>query len=337
MHREPGTGNRERRRSAAEPSGVLNINKPAGMTSHDVVEAVRKLVRTRRVGHTGTLDPQATGVLPVCVGRATKIAQYLTQADKEYVLTLRLGITTDTQDAAGQVLSRVEDVAVTREQVAALLPRFRGAIQQVPPLFSAKRVGGERLYQIARRGQVVERAPVTVTVHALELLGMEGPCVRLRVHCSKGTYARTLCEDIGRALGVGGHLQDLVRTRSGRFTLAETHTLEALAERVRGGRLDEMLIPVPEALAHLPAVRVAPEAARSALQGAALAASLVVSFPAEVAKGGLTRVLGYRRQLLCLAESTIAGAEFAGVDPRRVVLQPVRVFAGGAGPGPVPA
>ena len=334
MNREPRTGNREPRKGPPEPSGVLNINKPAGMTSHDVVEAVRKLLGFRRVGHTGTLDPQATGVLPVCVGRATKIAQYLTQADKEYVLTLRLGIATDTQDAAGRELSRVDDVQVSRAQMDAILPRFSGTIQQVPPLFSAKRVGGERLYHLARRGQVVERAPVTVTIHALELLEMKGPRVRLRAHCSKGTYARTLCDDIGRALGVGGHLQDLVRTRSGRFHLAEALTLDALAERVRAGRLDEVLIPLAEALGHLPAVRVAPEASRAVLHGAALAASLVVSFPPEITKGALTRVLGYRRQLLSLAESTIDGREFPGSDPRRVVLQPVRVFAGGASAGP---
>ena len=315
---------------APEPTGVLNINKPAGMTSHDVVEAVRKLLGVRRVGHTGTLDPQATGVLPLCVGRATKIAQYLTQADKEYVLTLRLGIATDTQDATGREVSRVEEVRVSRAEVEALLPRFRGTILQVPPLFSAKRVGGERLYHLARRGQVVERAPVAVTIHALELLGMEGPCVRLRVHCSKGTYARALCDDIGRTLGVGGHLQDLVRTRSGRFALAEALSLEALAERVRAGRLDEVLMPVGEALAHLPAVRVAPEASRAVMHGAALAASAVVSFPAEITKGALARVLGYRRQLLSLAESTIDGHEFPGSDPRRVVLQPVRVFTAGA-------
>ena len=318
-----------------EPAGVLNINKPAGMTSHDVVEAVRKLLGIRRVGHTGTLDPQATGVLPVCVGRATKIAQYLTQAEKEYVLTLRLGVATDTLDAAGRELSRVDDVRVTRAEVEAILPRFTGPIQQVPPLFSAKRVGGERLYHLARRGQVVDRAPVAVTIHALELLGMEGPCVRLRVHCSKGTYARTLCDDMGRVLGVGGHLQELVRTRSGRFALAEALTLDALAERVRGGRLDEVLIPVAEALEHLPAVRVAPEASRAVLHGSALPASAVVSFPAEIAKGSLARVLGYRRQLLSLAEATIDGAEFAGSDPHRLVLQPVRVFAGAAPPRPV--
>jgi len=315
---------------APEPMGVLNINKPAGMTSHDVVEAVRKLLGIRRVGHTGTLDPQATGVLPLCVGRATKIAQYLTQADKEYVLTLCLGIATDTQDSAGREVSRVEDVRVSRADVEAILPRFTGAIRQIPPLFSAKRVGGERLYHLARRGEVVERAPVAVTVHALDLLGMEGPCVRLRVHCSKGTYARALCDDIGQALGVGGHLQDLVRTRSGRFALAEALTLEALAERVLAGRLEEVLMPVAEALAHLPAVRVAPEASRAVMHGAALTASAVASFPAEVSKGALVRVLGYRRQLLSLAESTIDGHEFPGSDPRRVVLQPVRVFSGGA-------
>jgi len=330
--RQRGAGGR-----GPEPAGVLNLNKPAGMTSHDVVEAVRKLLGVRRVGHTGTLDPQATGVLPVCVGRATKIAQYLTQADKEYVLTLRLGIATDTQDAAGREISRVEEVRVSRAEVEAILPRFTGTIRQVPPLFSAKRVGGERLYHLARRGQVVERTPVALTVHALELLGMEGPCVRLRVHCSKGTYARALCDDIGRALGVGGHLQDLVRTRSGRFALAEALTLDALAERVRAGRLDEVLMPVGEALEHLPAVRVAPEASRAVMHGAALPASAVVSFPPEITKGSLARVLGYRRQLLSLAESTIDGHEFAGSDPRRVVLQPVRVFASGAAQRVAPA
>ena len=320
-----------------EPSGVLNLNKPAGMTSHDVVEAVRKILGTRRVGHTGTLDPQATGVLPLCVGRATKIAQFLMQAEKEYLLTLRLGIATDTQDASGREVSRADPAGVAREAVEAVLPRYSGVIQQVPPLFSAKRVGGERLYHLARRGQFVERAPVSVTVHALELLEMEGPCVRLRVHCSKGTYARTLCDDIGRALGVGGHLQDLVRTRSGRFALAAALSLEALAERVREGRLDEVLIPVAEALDHLPAVRIAPEAARAVLHGSGLTASAVVSFPVEVTKGSLARVLGYRRQLLSVAESTIDGTGFAGADPRQVVLQPVRVFAVEAPPRPAPA
>ncbi|MGH7536352.1 MAG: tRNA pseudouridine(55) synthase TruB, partial [Gemmatimonadales bacterium] len=199
-------------RSRAAVHGVLNINKPAGMTSHDVVDAVRKILGMRRVGHTGTLDPQATGVLPLCVGGGTRIAQYLTQADKEYVMTLRLGITTDTLDAAGKETARVEHFAVRRADLEAILPRFTGEIQQVPPIYSAKKYRGERLYRLARRGEQVERQPVTIRIYTLELLEFAPPFVRLRATCSKGTYARSLCDDMGRALGCGGHLYELTRT-----------------------------------------------------------------------------------------------------------------------------
>ncbi len=311
-----------------EVHGVLNINKPAGMTSHDVVDAVRRILGMRRVGHTGTLDPQATGVLPMCVGRATRIAQYLTQADKEYVMTLRLGITTDTLDAAGKETTRVEDVAVRREDLLAVLPRFVGEIQQVPPIYSAKKYRGERLYRLARRGEHVERQPVTVRIHTLDLLEFRPPFVRLRAICSKGTYARSLCDDIGRALGCGGHLYELTRTRSGRFTLEGILTLTELEDRVRGGRLSEVLIPIAEALDHLPAVRVAPEAGRLILHGGALTAALVVQFPAHLTRGALVRILGFRKQLLSLAETTVASVDFAACQPTRVVLHPVRVFSG---------
>jgi tRNA pseudouridine55 synthase len=313
-----------------EVHGVLNINKPAGMTSHDVVDAVRKILGVRRVGHTGTLDPQATGVLPLCVGRATRIAQYLTQADKEYVMTLCLGITTDTLDAAGRETGRVAEVLVRREEFLAVLPRFVGEIQQVPPLFSAKKYRGERLYRLARRGQAVERQPVAVRIYALELLEFAPPFIRLRATCSKGTYARSLCDDIGRALGCGGHLHALTRTRSGRFTLEGVLTLTELEERLREGRLSEVLMPIGDALAHLPAVRVAPEAGRLILHGGAVAAALVVQFPADVARGALVRVLGFRKQLLSLAETTVASPDFAACEPTRVVLHPVRVFSGAA-------
>ncbi|MBI3085890.1 MAG: tRNA pseudouridine(55) synthase TruB [candidate division NC10 bacterium] len=313
-----------------EVHGVLNINKPAGMTSHDVVDAVRKILGVRRVGHTGTLDPQATGVLPLCVGRATRIAQFLTQADKEYLTTLRLGVTTDTLDAAGKETGRVEDIRVRREDLLAILPRFVGEIQQVPPIFSAKKYRGERLYRLARRGEKVERPPVAVRVHGLELLEFTPPFVRLRATCSKGTYARSLCDDIGRALGCGGHLHALTRTRSGRFSLDGILTLEALEARVREGRLPEVLIPIADALAHLPAVRVAPEAGRLILHGGAVAAALVVQFPGDLARGALVRVLGFRKQLLSLAETTVASPDFAACEPTRVVLQPVRVFSSAA-------
>ncbi len=313
-------------RQAPEVHGVLNINKPAGMTSHDVVDAVRRLLGVQRVGHTGTLDPQATGVLPLCVGRATRIAQYLTQADKEYVMTLRLGITTDTLDATGKETGRGDEAGVTQEDVTRVLPRFVGEIRQIPPLYSAKKHQGERLYKLARRGETVEREPVTVRVHSLELLEFASPLVRLRTVCSKGTYARSLCDDIGRALGCGGHLQALTRTRSGRFGLEGVVTLAELEERVRAGRLGEVLIPIADALAHLPAIRVAPEAGPLIVHGNSVAAALVVQFPPEVARGAVVRVLGFRKQLLALAEAMVGSTDFAGCEATRQILRPVRVF-----------
>ena len=313
-----------------EVHGVLNVNKASGMTSHDVVDAVRRILGMRRVGHTGTLDPQATGVLPMCVGRATRIAQYLTQAEKEYVMTLRLGVTTDTLDAAGKETSRAAEIRVRREDVEAVLPRFVGEIRQVPPIYSAKKHQGERLYRLARRGETVEREPVTVTVFALELLGFESPDVRLKATCSKGTYARSLCDDIGRALGCGGHLQALCRTRAGRFSLEESVTLDGLEERVRSGRLGEVLLTVAEALAHLPGVRVAPEAGPLILHGNAITAGMVVQFPSEVSQGKLVRVLGFRKQLLSLAETAVTSAEFGACEATRIVLTPVRVFPNAA-------
>jgi len=308
----------------------LNINKPAGMTSHDVVDAVRKILGVRRVGHTGTLDPQATGVLPLCVGRATRIAQYLTQADKEYVMTLRLGITTDTLDAAGKETGRSEQVQLGREDVEAVLPRFRGAIQQVPPLFSAKKYRGERLYKLARRGAQVERQPVSVRIYSLEVLECALPFVKLRAVCSKGTYARSLCDDIGRALGCGGHLYALTRTRAGRFGMDGILTLAELEQRVREDRLSEVLLSIQEALAHLPAVRVAPEAGRLILHGGGVSAAMVVQFPGDLTAGALVRVLGFRKQLLSLAETAVASVDFPACEPHRVVLHPVRVFSGTA-------
>jgi tRNA pseudouridine55 synthase len=309
-------------------TGVLNINKPEGVTSHDVVDVVRRLLKIRRVGHTGTLDPRATGVLPLCVGRATRIAQFLTQADKEYLITMRLGITTDTLDADGKVQSRTDDIAVDVVTLQEILKSFVGEIQQIPPLFSAKKHRGERLYRLARRGETVEREPIRVKIYELTFLSLELPFVRFRVSCSKGTYARTLCDDIGRAIGCGAHLYALTRIRSGRFLIEDALTLEQLGRIVEEGRIGEVMISVGEALAHLPAVRVHPESTRVVAQGGGMVAAALLSFPPEVKKGDLVRVLGYRRQLLSLAEATVAGREFAAADSRRVVLKPVRVLAG---------
>ena len=308
-------------------SGVLNINKPSGMTSHDVVDAVRKLLKIRRVGHTGTLDPLATGVLPICVGKATRIAQYLTQADKEYLITMRLGITTDTLDADGRVLTEVKDFTVDPAKLEEVFKGFVGEIQQIPPLFSAKKLHGVRLYRLARRGEKVERRPVTVKVYTLQLLAYEYPFVRFQVRCSKGTYARALCDDMGKALGCGAHLHSLIRTKAGPFDVKDAIALSELEKKVEEGRLREVLVPLEEALTHLPAVRVLPEATRAVLHGGGIPASAALGFPPGISKGALVRVLGYRKRLLAVAEARLGSEEFAGVDPRRIVLAPVRVFS----------
>jgi tRNA pseudouridine55 synthase len=240
-------------------------------------------------------------------------------------MVVRLGVTTDTQDADGKVIDEAE-VRVSREEVEAALGHFVGAVQQIPPLFSAKRVRGERLYRMARRGEDVPREPVTVHIYAIRLSSFDPPFVGLWMRCSKGTYARALADDLGKMLGCGAHLYSLVRVRAGRFELKDALTLDGLAALVAEGRGQEPLISVEDALDHLPAVRVLPEASRLILHGSAVAAAQVVSVPPEVVKGTMVRVLGFRRQLLSLATAMVDGADFTRMDPRRVVLQPVRVF-----------
>ena len=208
--------------------GILNINKPRGITSHDVVIQVRKIFPFKKVGHAGTLDPDATGVLVVCLGKATKAVRFLINDDKEYEAVMILGISTDSQDASGKVLKRVDEVKVSETDVREVMERFRGDIEQIPPMVSAIHYKGKRLYQLARQGKVVERAPRKVKVFSLEILKMELPQIKFGVVCSKGTYIRTLCADIGEALGCGAHQAELTRIRSGAFHIRDSLTLEEL-------------------------------------------------------------------------------------------------------------
>ncbi|MBQ5566249.1 MAG: tRNA pseudouridine(55) synthase TruB [Oscillospiraceae bacterium] len=208
------------------PSGIIIINKPAGWTSMDVCAKLRGIFHEKRVGHAGTLDPMATGVLPVFVGQATKAVSFAESGEKEYLARLRLGLTTDTQDTTGTVLSELP-VTVTEEDLRAVLPRFTGEIAQIPPMYSAVKVQGRKLYELARKGAEVERKPRAVTIFSLELLGQTGKNeYALRVRCSKGTYIRTLCHDIGAVLGCGGAMSALERTMAAGFTLSEAVTLE---------------------------------------------------------------------------------------------------------------
>jgi len=239
-------------------NGFLVVDKPAGMTSHDVVNAVRRIAETRRVGHTGTLDPLATGVLVLALGAATRLVQFIDNNDKTYRATLRLGETTTTYDADGETVESCP-VTVSHAEVEAALASFRGAIAQVPPMYSAIKVKGQKLYKLARQGKEIERAPRSVTLHRLDVLDWALPDVTIEVVCSAGTYVRSLAHDLGQQLGCGAHLIALTRTAAGEFRLADAYTLEALRALAQAGRLAEALLPLTTALTALPVVMLTPE------------------------------------------------------------------------------
>lgn len=231
-------------------NGIVIVDKPQGWTSQDVVSKLRGVFQTRRIGHGGTLDPMATGVLPVFVGRATRGVEFFEHAEKTYETVLRLGITTDTEDITGTVLTE-QDVFVTGAMLEEVLAQFRGQILQIPPMYSAIKVNGQKLYDLARKGKEVERKPRPVTIHELTLLGMEADGIRLRVRCSKGTYIRTLCKDIGEALGCGGCMAALRRVTAGEYTIEEAIPLQTLIE---SGQPEKYLRSVDSMFASYPAV-----------------------------------------------------------------------------------
>ncbi|MDX1658593.1 MAG: tRNA pseudouridine(55) synthase TruB [Nitriliruptorales bacterium] len=240
--------------------GVLVVDKPAGLTSHDVVDVVRKAAHQRKVGHTGTLDPDATGVLVLCLGRATRLVRFLQAGRKTYVATAQLGAVTASQDASGEVTAETDASHVDEDDVREALERFRGEIEQVPPMVSALKVDGERLHEKARRGEVVEREPRPVTIHELVLEHFEGggprPELRFRVTCSAGTYVRTLAHDLGTALGVGGHLTDLRRVSNGPFTEGVATPLSEIEACADPDELEDQLVDLLTATSHLERVTI---------------------------------------------------------------------------------
>lgn len=258
--------------------GVLNVRKEAGWTSHDVVARIRRNLRGMKLGHAGTLDPAATGVLPLLVGSGTRIAEYLLDWDKRYLAGLRLGETTDTQDATGIVLQRSMTEAVTEGRVREVAAEFVGRIRQIPPMYSAVKVGGVPLYKAARAGRDVERQPREVTVFHLDIVGIQLPDVILRVDCSKGTYIRTLCADIGDKLGVGGHMSTLVRERVGPLKVEQALTVDEVESRLKEGTLAASMLTLDEALIELPACTVGDGTARRVLHGGSVPPSEVLSW-----------------------------------------------------------
>lgn len=251
-------------------NGIVIVDKPQGWTSQDVTARLRRVFGTRRIGHGGTLDPMATGVLPVFVGRATRGVEFFEHARKEYETLLRPGIVTDTQDITGTVLE-TREVSLDDAGIEAALAGFRGEILQVPPMYSALKVNGQKLCDLARKGKTVDRQPRPITIHALEYLGMEGGCLRLRVDCSKGTYIRTLCQDIGQALGCGGCMEALRRTRAGEYTISQAVPLQELLDSENPA---QYLRPVDSMFANHPMVSLTANQERRCRNGNAFSVTL---------------------------------------------------------------
>lgn len=247
-------------------NGVINIYKERGYTSHDVVAKLRGILKQKKIGHTGTLDPEAEGVLPVCLGKGTKLCDMLTDRDKTYETVLLLGQSTDTQDITGTVLLR-EEVSVTERQAREAVLSFAGKYEQIPPMYSALKVNGQKLCDLARAGKEVERKARTVEIYHIEILDICLPRVRMRVSCSKGTYIRTLCHDIGEKLGCHGCMEKLLRTKAGQFLLEDSLTLGQVEELEREGALEGAILPVDKVFGELPAVVLKEEAARLGYNG----------------------------------------------------------------------
>ena len=270
-------------------NGIVIIDKPMGWTSQDVVSKLRGVLKTRRIGHGGTLDPMATGVLPVFVGRGTRGVEFFEHAEKTYEATLRLGVTTDTEDTSGAVLEE-KKVHISKAEILEILPRFRGKIQQIPPMYSALKVNGQKLYDLARKGKEVERQPREIEIFKLECLEFKGNEVKLLVHCSKGTYIRTLCKDIGEALGCGGCMAALRRVTAGEYTIEEAIPLQTLVDCADP---EQYLRPVDSMFRGYPAVTLTANQEKRCRNGNAFSLTL---------PEGMYRAYGQNGEFLMLAK-----------------------------------
>ena len=298
--------------------GILNVLKPAGMTSFDVIAYLRGVLRIKRIGHTGTLDPGAVGVLPVCIGRATKAIEYITDRDKLYRAELTLGIETDTQDSFGQVTS-VREVNVTNRQIFDTVNRFKGKLNQVPPMYSAVKIGGKKLYELAREGKTIERKPREIEIYSIKVVNLIQEAERDKpyifknpqantlkiifdVACSKGTYIRTLCFDIGESLGCGGHMSFLVRLKAGNFDIASSITMEEIARLAEEGSLDKKIVTVDEALNDMHKVVLNQDDTKRLLNGVHVQ---LRDYQSEAGK--IVRVYNEHRIFVALAEVMLKG------------------------------
>lgn len=307
--------------------GIINILKPPGMTSHDVVYFIRRATGIKKCGHTGTLDPGAAGVLPICIGRATRLARFVTDGDKTYRAEATLGIETSSQDAFGKIINQRDASAISSENLNEVLKSFRGEITQTPPMASAIKVNGKKLYKLEREGKHIEVPSRTVTIYEMKIIaswdwGTPNPRVLFDVTCSKGTYVRTLCSDMGKALGSGAYMSFLLRSRVAVFGLHNSFTLENIDTMSRNNKLTDVVIPMTQAVEHLPLVEIHPSANKSVSSGATLYPSGIRLCSQALRPNDLVRV-----QL----DNRLLGIYKAAIDlndaAERIILRPEVVFS----------
>ena len=304
-------------------NGVINVYKEAGYTSHDVVAKLRGILHQKKIGHTGTLDPDATGVLPVCLGKATKLCDVIGNWDKSYHATLLLGRETDTEDTSGQLLKE-SPVNLSEEEIRQIILSFVGVYDQIPPMYSAKKVQGRKLYELAREGKVIERKPCRVEIHQIEILRVELPYVEFAVQCSKGTYIRSLCRDIGQKAGCGGCMSALIRSRVSDFTLEDALTLTEIEERRDDGSLEDHIRRIDSVFPFYPTVEAGEEIGRLLMNGNA--------FPLRYAKlseeegtGDIPQGLPFRYRVYD-AEHHFIGLYSKAVESGEIFLKPEKLF-----------
>jgi tRNA pseudouridine55 synthase len=308
--------------------GILVINKPSGMTSHDVIFQLRRILHEKKIGHTGTLDPDATGVLPVCIGKATKIIQYLEDKEKGYEGTITLGIETDSMDASGEITRVSDSSEIKSDDIESVLKKFVGEIDQIPPMVSAKKVNGERLYKLARQGKIVDRKPVKIRIYNLELTKFYEEKIpevdehktftkfNFSVLCSRGTYVRAIASDIGDALGCGAHLSRLVRTRSGRFTIEDSIGLDEI--KADPQIAISLMISIDNALSSMPAIIVNEIGKRKFTNGVQVDITDILSCDSEIKANDIIRIHDNSGMLLGIGEA------FQSIQ--EIIFRPVKVF-----------
>ncbi|MFH2011583.1 MAG: tRNA pseudouridine(55) synthase TruB [Pseudomonadota bacterium] len=308
-------------------NGILIIDKPPGITSHDVVKRVKRMLKVRKAGHTGTLDPLATGVLPVCINEATKIVQFLINDDKEYEAELRLGIETDTQDNSGRVIKESCQIPEDHNKIIDTIMSFEGNIKQKPPVFSALKHHGTPLYKLARKGVCVDTEEREVQIFKINITRIDLPYISFLVSCSKGTYIRTLCADIGKRLGCGAHLVRLKRIRSGSFDIKDSHSLDEIETLAKNGTIKEKVVPLDKALNNLPQIKISDDLAERVRHGKQIIVDDLRDIClSHIKRGESLRITSSKNDLIAVGESLINSPLTEKEEGRKLICRLVRVF-----------